>query len=375
MYKLLFYILVIPVVMFISGCATHQPEEQMILKIGLAGPLTGDIAAMGQGMKNAAMLAINEANESARLKGITLVLVPVDDQANPTQATNVANQLVSDPKVVGVVGHLNSGCTLPASKIYARHSIAMITPASTNPAITRQGLKNVFRICTTDDVQGSFAANLVYRKLNIKKVAIIHDKTQYGQGLAEEFQKQFRRNGGKILCFEGINVGDKDFNALLTKIKGLNPELIYFGGMYSEAGLIVKQAKDMGIEVPLMGGDGIFTSEYIKIGKSATEGSIATMIGAPPEELPRAAEFIEKYKKAYPDVDIQPYDAYTYDATKILIEAIRHVQSDKRAIIDYIANIRYEGVIGCTTFDEKGDTTNKVITPYIVKNGEFVVMK
>ncbi|MFH1096012.1 MAG: branched-chain amino acid ABC transporter substrate-binding protein [Candidatus Desantisbacteria bacterium] len=373
--KRLLMCLVLGVIVFTGCTRSNVSTDQTVIKIGLAVPLTGDIAAMGQGMKNAAMMAINEANESGRIPGTTLVLVPVDDQANPTQATNVANQLVSDSQVIGVVGHLNSGCSLPVSKIYARHNIAMITPASTNPAITKQGLKNVFRVCTTDDVQGSFAANLVYKNMSIKQVAIIHDKTQYGQGLAEQFQKQFESNSGKVLCFEGISVGDKDFKAILTKIKGLNPGLIYFGGMYSESGLIAKQTKEVGLTVKQMGGDGMFTPEYIKIGGESTEGNIVTMIGSPPEELSSAAEFIKKYKTKYPGVDLQPYDAYTYDAVNILINAISHLQSDKRAIIDYIAGIKYEGVIGQTTFDENGDTKNKMITAYVVKNGKFEVLK
>jgi branched-chain amino acid transport system substrate-binding protein len=249
----------------------------------------------------------------------------------------------------------------------------MISPASTNPKLTLQGFKNVFRTCTTDDVQGSYAANFVYEKMGIKNVAIIHDKTPYGQGLAEEFKKTLEKLGGKALCFEGISLGDKDFKALLIKVKSLNPEAIYFGGMYQEGGLISKQAKELSLSVPLIGGDGIFTNEYIKIAGKASEGDIATMIGLPPEKLPHAKEFIEKYKRRFPHMDMQPYDSYTYDSTNIIINAIKNVGLDKEKIIEYVKNIKYDGIIGHTEFDYKGDTLNKSITCYYVKNGKWQV--
>ncbi|MEW6095252.1 MAG: branched-chain amino acid ABC transporter substrate-binding protein [bacterium] len=348
-------------------------EEEV--KIALAGPLTGDIAAMGQGMSNACKMAIDDANASLKLKGIRLEFLPVDDRADPQEAVTIANQLISDQKVIGVIGHLNSGCSIPASKVYHQKKIVMITPASTNPGLTLQGFKNVFRVCTTDDVQGSFAADLVYKKLGLKKVSIIHDKTPYGQGLAEEFKKQFTANGGNPLSFDGINIGDKDFKALLIKINANKPEAIYFGGVYSECGLIAKQAKEIGFSGTIITGDGVFSPEYIKIGGKATENNIITMVGSPPEKLPLAAEFIKRYKKKYPNVDIQPYDAYTYEATNILIDAISHVGTDKNAIIDYICDVEYKGILGTTSFDEKGDTLNRIITAYIVKDGKFEVLK
>lgn len=351
----------------------EKKEKLKTLKIALVVPLTGDIAAMGQGMKNGATLAIEEANSKKIVKGVKFELLALDDRADPKEAVNCANQIISTPDVYGVVGHLNSGCSIPASAIYNRHNLVMISPASTNPKLTLQGFKNVFRVCTTDDVQGSFAANFIYKKLGIKDVAIIHDKTPYGQGLAEEFKKTLEKLGGKVLCFEGISLGDKDFKALLIKIKSLAPQAIYFGGMYQEGGLISKQAKEISLSVPLIGGDGIFTNEYIKIAGRASEGDIATMIGVPPEKLPKAKEFVEKYKKRFPNIDMQPYDPYTYDATNIIIEAIKNVGLDKEKIIEYVSNIEYEGIIGKTKFDKKGDTLNKSITCYVVKNGKWVI--
>ncbi len=352
-----------------TGCGK---EEKKIIKISLACPLTGDVAAMGQGMKRATEIAIEEANSSNKFHGIKLELAAFDDRADPKEAVNIANQIVSDSKIYGVVGHLNSGCSIPASQVYAKHNLLMISPASTNPKLTAQGLKNVFRICTTDDVQGSFAANYIIDKLKLNYVSVIHDKTAYGQGIAEEFKKQFEARKYKVLSFDGINLGDKDFKALLTRIKNIAPQLIYFGGMYTEGGLISKQANELGLNIPIFSGDGIFTPEYIKIGGKTTEGDYASMIGSPAEKLPEAKEFIEKYKAKYPDVDMQPYDPYTYEAACIIIDAIEKTNMDKTKMSDYVSNLKYSGVIGITSFDKKGDTLNKTISIYKVKDGQFV---
>lgn len=362
-------------ILFVSFADSQQKKraKEKVVKIALVVPLTGDIAAMGQGMKNGATLAIEEANKNKVVKGVRFELLALDDRADPKEAVNAAVQIVSDRNVYGVVGHLNSGCSIPASAVYNRHNIVMISPASTNPKLTLQGFKNIFRTCTTDDVQGSYAAKFVYKDTGRKTTAVIHDKTPYGQGLSEEFKKTFKKIGGKILCFEGIALGDRDFKALLIKIKGLKPEIIYFGGMYQEGGLISKQAKELGLNVPLVGGDGIFTNEFIKIAGKASEGDMATMIGVPPEKLPQAKEFVEKHKKRFPRVDMQPYDAYTYDTTNIIIEGIKNVGLDRSKIIDYVKNIKYSGIIGTTQFDERGDTLNKEITFYRVYNGKWEV--
>lgn len=355
------------------GCSKKSAGGAKLVRIGLIVPLTGDIAAMGQGMRNGATLAVEHANarDDVKAKGIKFELVPVDDRADPKEAVNGANKLISDPKIAGVAGHLNSGCSIPSSKVYARKNMIMISPASTNPKLTLQGYKNVFRVCTTDNVQGSYAAEYLLKTRGFKRVAVMHDKTPYGQGLAEEFRNHFEKIGGTALTFEGINFGDKDFNAVLTKIKSLKPDAIYFGGMYSEGGLITKQAKGLGMNIPLVGGDGIFSPEYFKIGGKSADGDIATMIGAPPEKIASAKTFVADYKKRFPGVDFQPYDAYTYDATGIIIDAVMHVGTDRAAIVDYVAKIKYNGVIGETQFDKNGDTTNKAITVYIARGGKF----
>lgn len=356
----------------LSGSRPVHAEKKKKVKIALACPLTGDVASMGQGMKKGALLAIQQANKKNAVKGIEFELLAVDDRADPKEAVSAANKIISDPAVAGVVGHLNSGCSIPSSRVYARRKIAMITPASTNPKLTLQGLKNVFRICTTDDVQGAFAGDFVFKKMKKTKVAIIHDKTPYGQGLAEEFKKRFTAHGGKVISFDSITVQEKDFKALLTRIKGLKPQALYFGGLYSEAGIISKQSKEVGLNVPLIGGDGVMDPQYIQIGGKATEGAIITMVGEPIEKIPAAKKFISEHKKAYPGEGIGAYNGYTFDAVNIFIDVIKKVGTDRQKIIAALPSIKFRGVMGDTRFDKKGDNLNKVISAYEVKNAKFV---
>ncbi len=352
----------------INGCGQKGPR---VVKVALVAPLTGDIAAHGQGMKRAAQLAVEEAVQSNRFKDFKLELAAFDDRGDPKEAVTIANQIISDPAILGVVGHLNSGCSIPASQVYAKRNVLMITPASTNPKLTQQGLHNVFRLCTTDDVQGKFAADYAIDKLMVERAAIIHDKTAYGQGLAEEFRKEFEARKGPVLSFDGVDVGEKDFKALITRIKAENPQVIYFGGMHPECGLISKQAKELGLTIPVFSGDGVVTPEYAKIGGPATEGDFASMVGLPPEKIPAAEKFVTSYHERFPRDDMQPYDPYTYEAINIVLDAIEKTGGDRQKMIDYVANVKYNGILGESSFDEIGDTRNKTITIYTVKNGLF----
>ncbi len=378
MKKLLF---LFPVLGMLLACS---PKEKTY-RLALAVPLTGDIAAMGQGMKRGADLAVKELNASGRFK-FKLELRAFDDHADPKEAVNVANQIVSDSEIAAVVGHLNSGCSIPAAQVYAKADLAMITPAATNPKLTQQQMepswkwkKNIFRVNTTDDVQGQFAANYVLKKLKLGSVAVIHDKTPYGQGLAEEFEKEFKLKGGNIKSFDGISIGEKDFKSLLTKIKSTKPDAIYFGGIYNEGGLIAKQAKELGLKSVFFSGDAAQSSEFFRVAGSAADGCYVTNVGIPPERIPSAKLFLENYLKEYPNTDMQPYDHYTYEATMVAALALEkagitdpastHV--DKIKIIDFLKDLKYDGVLGRTEFDEKGDTKNKAVTVYKVQDGKF----
>jgi len=229
-------------------------------------------------------------------------------------------------------------------------------------------------------VQGQVAANFVLKKLKLGTVCIVHDKTPYGQGLAEEFEKEFKKEGGTVKSFDGIAIGDKDFKALLTRLKSLKPHALYFGGIYNEGGLIVKQAKELGLNATFISGDALQSPELFKVAGSAAEGAYITNVGVPPESIATAKDFLEAYKKEYPNMDLQPYDPYTYEAARIALLALEKAgivdldsnRTDKSKIIDFLKTLQYDGILGHTEFDEKGDTKNKAITTYLVQNGKFI---
>ena len=343
--------------------------------IALGLPLTGDIASLGQGLKRASILAIEEFNQA---NGTNVKVVAYDDRSDPKEAVSIANRIVSDPSVIGVIGHFNSGCSIPASRIYAQAKLPMISPASSNPDLTNQQLspqwtwpKNIFRMNTTDNVQGGYGADFVIKGLKIKNVAIIHDKTAYGQGVAEEFRKKIIANGGQVTSFEGLQTGDRDFRSLLTRIKATNPDALYFGGMFSEGGILVRQTRDIGFRGPFVTCEANYDPAFIRVAGPAAEGAYVTFLGSPPELLPSAKEFIERYKQRYPNDELKSYDAYGYEVAGVLLDALKNVGPDRTKIIDFLRTVKYTGVLGTTQFDQKGDTLNRTITLFQVKNGAF----
>jgi branched-chain amino acid transport system substrate-binding protein len=355
---------------FVIGCS--EKKQESVIRIGLAGPLTGDQASIGQDMYHGSQMAVDEWNEKGGVLGKKIDLKALDDKAKEEEAVAIANEFVVDPYLVGVIGHLNSGCSIPASKVYHNAKVLEVTPCSTNPELTLQGFPEIFRFCTTDAVQGPYGADMAIHKLNKKRFVILHDKTQYGQGLAEQFTDMAVKSGATKLLFEGITKGDKDFNAILTKVKGLNPDMIYYGGMYPEGGLIAKQARDLGIKAVLMGGDGLFDKQFISIAGPAAEGTYLTFLAPPWEESPQLKDFVTKFKAKF-NTNVGPYSPFAYDAANCLLEAIKRANStDRQAIIkEFKATKDFHGVVGVTNFDEHGDSTNKNMYLYVVKNGEF----
>ena len=350
------------------------PKEKVI-KIAIAVPLTGDMGTEGQGVRRAVELAVEEVNAAKRFP-YKIVAAPYDDRADPKEAVNVANLIISDPHIVAVVGHYNSGCAIPAAKVYARAPVAMVSPAATNPEVTEQqrspdwsGPKVVFRVVPTDDVQGSYSALFAHKKLGKRRMALLHDKTPYGQGLAEQFKKTFLETGGKIVSADGIAVGDKDFKALLTKIKGdpSKPEGIYFGGLYTEAGLLLKQMRELGMKDPfvLISGDGSKTPSIFDVAGDAADGAYLSIVGVPVEELPSAKTFMENYKKRWTGSgeDLKPFDHFGYEAAQVIFAAMERAGGpDRTKIIAEMTKTKYSGVLGETIFDDKGDTLNKIVT-------------
>jgi len=355
------------------GC--QGKAQQKVVKLGAVLPLTGPAAAPGTEMNNAVLLAVDEWNASGKMGEYRVVVASMDDASDPKQAVSSAHALMSDPKVVAVVAHLNSGCFLPASRIYHDTKVVAMSGATTNPQITLQGFPEIFRVCTTDLVQGELTAPFI-KELGAARVAIVHDKTQYGQGLAEVVRTASPKHGLEVVSFDGIDVGEKDFRALLTKIKDHNPDVVYFGGMYDEAGLMVKQMRDLGMKQQFISDDGTFGQDFIDAGSEATEGAIVTMVGAPLTNLKQAEQFMQKYEQRF-GKKIENYGPYAYDVAHILLTAIskaieRTGSPDKAAILEEVRKTEYDGVIGHTSFDENGDTKNKLITFYRVENGKFV---
>lgn len=362
----------------LAGCTAPKSEgtgttTPTAVTVGFAAPLTGDNAIYGQGMRNAVQMAIDEVNasEEAKAAGYTFAINAQDDQGDPKQAVNVANVLVSDPKVVALVGHFNSGCSIPASAVYNKAHLAMVS-VSSNPQLTAQGFDVVNRIVPKDDAQGSFAADLVLGK-GFKNVVVIDDSTPYGEGLVKEFRSQFESKGGRVLSAEKIQAKETDFKALVTKIKALKPDAIYYGGAHTEGALITKQAKDAGLTAPTIGGDMLLTAEFVKIaGAKAAEGCLCTMLGLPIAQQPGGEAFIAAYTQKF-GKGPEAYDSYAYDSAKLIMAAVLKAKSTDRATVAAaVRGISYEGVTGTTSFDANGDTTNKAISSYVVKGGEWV---
>ncbi len=361
--------------LFLVSCGPVKKEDTLL--IGFVAPITGDQAYVGTGVLYGAQMAVEDANIKGPVFGqFKLKLLALDDQHNPTQAVLAANKLVANPDVMGVVGHFNSSCTKPASAIYHEGRLPQITPASTNPEISRQGFDTFFRVCATDDVQGPAAAEFVFAKLNLKRIAIVDDKTTYGQGLTDQFEKTFKRLGGTVLSHDGITQGDKDFTPLLTRIKATGPELIFFGGVYPELSLLIKQADKLGLGAPWMGGDGVYDVTLIKLVTAAVaEGTYATMLGIDPKSLPEAEDFIKRYEARYGEIG--SFSAYGYDATSVLIDAIRRAgKKDRKAVLEELKNTKdFSGILGVINFDAKGDAVGKSVGVFKVESGKFLFIE
>jgi len=354
-------------IILLSGLGCQKKNNTV--KIGIAGPMTGDQSKMGTDFKNGVSLAVEEWNVKGGVLGKKIDILIGDDQHDPKQAVSIANKLVDDG-IAGVIGHFNSNCSDPASDIYDKAGIPMITPGSTNPKITDKGYRGVFRVCGRDDQQGKVAAEFVMGQLELKKVAVIHDKTTYGQGLADEFKKALG-NHVEVVFYGGIVQGDKDFKNVLTAIREKGPELIFFGGIYPEMGLLVRQARELGIHAPFMSGDGSIDPKFIEIaGSQAAEGTYLTF-SPDPNNIPTAKAFIEKYKVKFGEMG--PYSIYAYDAANILLNAIQAAgTTDGQAVMDKLHSMEFKSAIGKIKFDAKGDVTDSPYIVWITKDGKFV---
>ncbi len=354
--------------------APPPPPQETVVRIGLAAPLTGPQAHIGIDIRNGTQLAVDDINAGGLTIGgkkVKLELVAEDDEANPTKAATVAQKLV-DSKVVAVVGHFNSGASIPASKIYSDAGIPQISPSSTNPKYTQQGFKTTFRVVANDDQQGPVGAKFALEKLKPKTIAVIDDSTAYGQGLADTFEAAAKAGGAKIVAREHTTDKDTDFKAILTKIKGRKPELVFFGGIDPQAGPMVKQMSELGIKAKFMGGDGMQTPNFIKLATDKyAEGAMASMPGLPKDQMPGGSKFLEKFKAKF-NADVELFAPMGYDAVFVFVEAMKRANStDPAKFLAEVGKTNYQGVIGPIAFDEKGDLKNGPITIYVVKGGKW----
>ena len=345
--------------------------------IGIVAPLTGDQAYIGAGVRQGALMAVEDANVRGPVFGdAKLKFEALDDQHNPTQAVLAANKLIANPDVMGVVGHFNSSCTKAASSIYHEGRVTQIMPASTNPEISRQGFDTFFRVCATDDVQAPAAASFVREELKVERIVILDDQTTYGRGLADEFEKKFKALGGTVVRHDGITQGEKDYMPLLTRIKSVKPELIFFGGIYPELSLLIKQSKKVGLNAVWVGGDGIYDMTLIQLtGPELAEGIYATMLGVDPHTVPGAKDFVTRYEARYGEIG--SFSAYGYDAANVLIEAVRRAgKKDREAVLAEMRKMKdFPGILGPVNFDERGDAIGKSVGIFKVENGKFKFIK
>lgn len=340
---------------------------QAQIRLGVAGPITGPNAAFGAQLKNGVEQAVEDINAAGGIMGQRVTVSVGDDRSDPKEGVSVANKFVADG-IKYVVGHFNSGVTMPASEVYAENGLVFITPSATNPKITERGLWNAFRTCGRDDQQGAVAADYIVKNLKGKKIAVVHDKTTYGQGLADETRKAMRAAGVNDVLYEGVNTGEKDFSALVSKIKAAGADVVYWGGLHTEGGLIVRQMRDQGLATIMMSGDGITSDEFAAIGGPGVEGTLMTF-PPDPRKRPEAAAVVRKFeaKRFNPEA----YTLYSYAAVEIFKQAAEGAKSlDPKKMAEYMrSGVTFKTVIGDISYNRKGDITRPDYTMYTWKKG------
>ena len=354
-------VVVVGVIVFLNRDVTTDQET---IKIGIAGPITGAYAKFGEQLVRGTQVFVDKINAAGGIRGKMVEIVQGDDACEAKQARAVANRMVNDG-VYAVIGHFCSSSTIPASEVYNEADLLVITPASTNPRITERGLTGVFRACFRDDQQGDFAGDYIANVVKPSTVAIIHDKDTYGQGLADATRARLREKYGiRDVLYEGVTRGDKDFNSLVTKMKGLGVDMIYFGGLHTEAALIVRQAREQGLEATFMSGDGLVTEEFAQLAGSASDGVLMTF-AADPIRLPEAKAVVQEFR----DRGWEPegWTLYSYLAAQVVAAALEATDlSRSGADMDrYIKSNTIDTIMGPMEWDEKGDPKVAPIAAYV----------
>ena len=356
--------------------AAVQTASDDVVRVGSVAPLTGPQASLGKDNENGARMAFDEANTQGLTIGgkkVKFEMISEDDQTDPRTATVVAQKL-ADQKVKGVIGHMNSGTSIPASKIYSDAGIPQISPSATAIPYTGQGYKTAFRVMANDEQQGSVLGNYAATKMGAKKIAVIDDRTAYGQGLADQFEKTAKAAGAQIVVHEYTSDKANDFTAILTSIKGKQPDVIFFGGMYPQGAPMAKQMKRLGLKAKLLGGDGVQTTEFVSIAGADGEGVIASSPGLPVDTMPGGKEFVSKYTAKYGA--IQLYAPYAYDAAWAMINAMKAANSvEPQVYLPALGKVNFTGVTGQISFDAKGDLLGGPVTLYQLKSGKWEVLE
>lgn len=352
--------------------AAAPASAEKVVRIGVAGPLTGPVATYGKDFEAAVRLAVEEANKAGLKIGgepARIELVSEDDAADPKQAVSVATRLV-DMRVSGVVGHLTSGATIPASRIYSMAGIPQIAPAATNPAYTRQGYKTTFRVIGDDLQVGSALGRYMVEKLGLKDVAVVDDRSAFGQGLADVVARSVVGAGGRVVAREFTNTTATDFKTILTTVKARKPQAIFYGGVNAQAGPLRRQMRELGLTIALVGSS-ISSDEFLQFaGKDAAEGTYSGDSGQSLDKMPGGAQFKQQFNAKYGEVVM--YAPYGYDAANVLINAIRAADSAEPAkVLAQVQKVQFKGVTGPIAFDEKGDLRSAAVTFFQVKGGKW----
>jgi len=360
-----------------AATAPAAPAEQTV-RIGHVAPLTGAIAHLGKDNENGARLAVEEINAAGGIKigerTIKLELVAEDDKADPREGTLAAQKLV-DAGVAAVVGHLNSGTSIPAAKIYSDANITQISPSATNPRLTEQGFKTTFRVVANDNQQGAVLANFAADQMKARTIAIIDDRTAYGQGLADVVERVAKERGLKVVAREFTSDKATDFNAILTKVRAARPDVVMYGGMDATAGPMARQMRQLGIKAPLLAGDGVCSPKFIELAGDASSILTCSKAGEAVELLPKGPDFVARYRARF-NQDVQIYSPYSYDAVFVIADAIKRAGSAERpAITAAMPATNYSGVTGTIAFDAKGDIQGGAISMFSVKDGKLSHIK
>ena len=364
----------------LAGCSSKSSDSSdggsggsggKVIKIATQSPVSGGSAILGEALKLGAQLKLEEESKKFEKLGYKLQLEPYDDQGDPKKGVSNANVIGADKEIYGIIGHLNSGVTIPSSEVYEKYHVAMVSPAATAVEVTERGLKTVNRIVARDDFQGPAGAEYAVKELGAKTAFIIQDKTAYGQGLADEFKKAIESQGAKVVGYEGITVGEKDFNGVINKAKSQNPDVIYFGGLYAEVGLIIKQAREKGIDVPIMGGDGLDSSGLVDIAGDKVANTYITSVAGDSTKTESGKKFVEDYKAKF-NKKAESYSVYGYDSMGVLLKGIEDAIKangdklpSKEKVAEAVRAVKdYKGALTEVSFDDKGDNTKAKVFLY-----------